>query len=178
MPLLQPPVSLQPLKYPILLRLVRRHGFTWGSLQRYMAQPFPVLGSERIHPTNPSNCGDTVGTPSTTQFFPQSRARFWLYLRVPTLDVVQGAFGKLGQLRVPDRVHRGGTGLPGKCFHLEMMTHRSDITPRRGIPPLALHGSHHANQVPAAVLPNELLFATALLDDGAEPPVERDVGAV
>lgn len=40
------------------------------------------------------------------------------------------------------------------------------------------HGSHHADEVPAAVLPNKLLLAAALLDDGAEAPVERDVGAV
>lgn len=38
--------------------------------------------------------------------------------------------------------------------------------------------AHHADEVPAPVLPDELLLAAALLDDRAEAPVERDVGTV
>lgn len=55
----------------------------------------------------------------------------WGYLGVSTLDVVQGALRQLSQLRVPDRMDRGGTGLPGEGFHLEKKTYSQDVSARR-----------------------------------------------
>ena len=55
----------------------------------------------------------------------------WGYLRVSALDIVQGALRQLGQLRVPDRVDCGGTGLPGEGFHLEKKTYSQGVSARR-----------------------------------------------
>lgn len=41
------------------------------------------------------------------------------YLRVPALDGRQGSCWKLGQLRVPNRVHSGRSGLMGERLHLQ-----------------------------------------------------------
>lgn len=60
----------------------------------------------------------------------------WRYLGVSALDVVQGALGQLGQLGVPDRVDRGGPGLPGERLHLDKETRGQDGRTRRvGRPP-------------------------------------------
>lgn len=52
------------------------------------------------------------------------------YLGVSALDVVQGAFRQLGQLRVPNRMDRGGTGLPSEGFHLEKKTYSQEVSAR------------------------------------------------
>ncbi|KAK2509820.1 hypothetical protein MC885_017489 [Smutsia gigantea] len=39
-------------------------------------------------------------------------------------------------------------------------------------------GAYHPDEISAAVLAHQFLFAVASLDDAAQPPIQHDVGAV
>lgn len=138
----------------------------------------PTVGS--YSPQTLITCQLSVDLLQVTQdFLPQHVDQPGDHLGVPPLDAVQRSLWQLGKLRVPDGVDCCGSVQVCQRLHLP-------APPTKGVSQFicfqreeaSSRTTHHANQISAPVLPDQLLLPIILCDDGSQPAAEHDEGAV